>query len=103
LERQREKMGKYFGGFKEMTELPGALFVIDLEKEKIAVAEARRMKIPVIALVDTNCDPDLVDYVIPGNDDAIRSIRLVCSSLADAALEGERRWLTNQSEVASGQ
>ena len=103
LGRQGEKMIKYLGGFREMTELPGALFVIDVEKEKIAVAEAQRMKIPVIALVDTNCDPDLVDYVIPGNDDAIRSIRLVCSCMADAALEGERRWLMNQSEAGSSQ
>ena len=86
-----------------MTQLPGAILVVDVEKERIAVAEARRMKIPVIALVDTNCDPDLVDYVIPGNDDAIRSIRLVCSCLADAAIEGERRWSMNQSEIGSSQ
>ena len=99
LGRQEAKMGRYLGGFKEMTELPGAVFVIDVSREEIAVAEARRMRIPVIALVDTDCDPDLVDHAIPGNDDAIRSIRLVSSALADAAVEGQRQWVVNRAEA----
>ena len=99
LARQGTKMGRYLGGFKEMTHLPSAVFVIDVDREEIAVAEARRVRIPVIALVDTDCDPDLVDYPIPGNDDAIRSIRLVTSALADAAIEGQRRWDVNRAEV----
>ena len=92
LENQMEKMGRYLGGFKEMTELPGAMFVVDIGKEKIAVAEARRIGIPIIALVDTDCDPAHIDWPIPGNDDAIRSIRLVCSQIADAAIEGTHEW-----------
>jgi small subunit ribosomal protein S2 len=76
------------GGIKEMTRLPRALFIIDPTKERIAVAEAHRMEIPIIAIVDTNCDPDEIDYPIPGNDDAIRSVRLMSAKLADAALEG---------------
>ena len=103
LGRQEEKMSRYLGGFKEMTEVPGALFVIDVGREGIAVAEAHRMNIPVVALVDTDCNPDVVDYPIPGNDDAIRSIRLVSSCLADAALEGNRRWQVNQAEAESEQ
>jgi small subunit ribosomal protein S2 len=82
------KLNRYLGGIKEMTEMPGALFVIDVGKEAIAVAEARRVGVPVVALVDTDCDPTLIDYPIPGNDDAIRSIRLVTSRIADAFLDG---------------
>ena len=93
LDNQIEKMGRYLGGFKEMTDLPGALFIVDIGKEKIAVAEARRLGIPIVALVDTDCDPGAIDYTIPGNDDAIRSIRLVCSHMAEAAIEGTREWL----------
>ena len=100
LERQEDKMNRYLGGFKEMTAVPGVLFVIDVGREKIAVAEAHRLNIPVVALVDTDCDPDTIDYPIPGNDDAIRSIRLVSGSLADAAMDGHRRWLVNQAEQA---
>ena len=85
------KLNRYLGGIKEMTEMPGALFVIDVGKEAIAVAEARRVGVPVIALVDTDCDPTLIDYPIPGNDDAIRSIRLVTSRIADAFLDGVNR------------
>ncbi len=92
LEKQRIKAEKILGGIKEMNELPGALFIIDPRKEKITVAEARKMDIPIIALVDTNCDPDLVDHVIPGNDDAIRSIYLVASKIAGAALEGNKQF-----------
>jgi small subunit ribosomal protein S2 len=86
---ERDKLERYLGGIKTMPGLPGALFVIDLKKEKIAVAEARKLAIPIIALVDTNCDPDEVDYVIPGNDDAIRAIKLVTSKIADAYIEAK--------------
>ena len=71
-----------------MKELPGALFIVDPKKERIAVAEARKLNIPVVAIVDTNCDPDVVDYVIPGNDDAIRAVKLICSAVASAVIEG---------------
>ena len=98
LGRQEEKMDRYLGGFKEMTTLPGALFIIDIGREDIAVAEARKIGIPIVAVVDTDCDPDLVDCPIPGNDDAIRSIRLVSGYLADAAIEGHNQWLAEQSE-----
>ncbi len=83
------KLNRQMGGFKEMTELPGALFIIDPIKEKIALAEAKRVGIPVIATVDTNCNPDEIDYPIPANDDAIRAIRLICSKIADAVIEGK--------------
>ena len=85
------KMNRYLGGIKEMTELPGALFVIDVARENIAVAEARRAGIPIVALADTDCDPTLIDWPIPGNDDAIRSIRLVTGQMADAVIEGRNR------------
>jgi small subunit ribosomal protein S2 len=88
LERERAKMSRNLEGIRDMTSLPDALFVVDPRKEHIAVAEANRLGIPVIAIVDTNCDPEEVDYVIPGNDDAIRSIRLFSSRIADAYLEG---------------
>ena len=83
-----EKLDKYLGGIKDMKKLPGALFIVDPRKEKIAVAEARRLGIPVVAPLDTNCDPDMVDYPIPGNDDAIRSIQLFCKEIAEAITEG---------------
>ena len=89
IRREREKLMKSLGGIKGMSKLPGAMFVIDPSKEHIAVAEARKLEIPVIAVTDTNCNPDLVDFVVPGNDDAIRAIRLFCSSIADAVLEGK--------------
>jgi small subunit ribosomal protein S2 len=92
LERERSKLEKNLGGVKEMTRLPGAMFVIDPGKEHIAVLEAKKLGIPVVGLVDTNCDPDLVDYVIPGNDDAIRSIRLFLTSVADACVEGNQSY-----------
>ncbi len=88
LDEEIFKMNKAFGGIKAMTKMPGALFVIDPGKEKNAVAEAIRVGIPVVAIVDTDCDPDLIDYPIPGNDDAIRSIKLVTSRVADACIEG---------------
>jgi small subunit ribosomal protein S2 len=89
LEKERTKLEKTLSGIKDMTTLPGVLFVIDPKKEKIAIAEARRLSIPVVAVVDTNCDPDDADYVIPGNDDAIRAIKLIASKMADAVLEGK--------------
>jgi small subunit ribosomal protein S2 len=92
LDNQMIKLLKNLGGIKEMDRLPGAIFVIDPRREKIATAEARRLGIPVVAVVDTNCDPDEVDYIIPGNDDAIRAIKLMASKMADACLEGRARW-----------
>src|SRR3989440_5053505 len=92
LQNEMEKLKKNLGGIQEMSRLPGCLFVIDPKKEHIAVHEAMRLGIPIVALVDTNCDPEGIDYVIPGNDDAIRSIRLFCSKIADAAIEGKARY-----------
>jgi small subunit ribosomal protein S2 len=91
LEKERERFEKYLGGLKSMTSLPTALFIIDPAMETIAVNEANKIGIPVIAITDTNCDPDKIDYVIPGNDDAIRSIKLITSRIADAAVEGGQR------------
>jgi small subunit ribosomal protein S2 len=82
-------LNRQMGGFKEMTRLPGALFIVDPIKEKIALAEAKRMSIPVIAIVDTNCNPDEIDHPIPANDDAIRAVKLICSKVADAVMEGK--------------
>jgi len=92
LEREREKLEKNLGGIKEMSRLPAAIFVIDTKKEHIAVHEANRLGIPVVAVVDTNCDPEGIDYVIPGNDDAIRSIRLFTGKIAEACVEGRARY-----------
>jgi small subunit ribosomal protein S2 len=89
LNEKIEKLNKQMGGFKEMTTLPGALFIIDPTKERIALAEAKRMAIPVVAVVDTNCNPDEIDHPIPANDDAIRAIKLICSKVADAVIEGK--------------
>jgi small subunit ribosomal protein S2 len=88
LQREKQKLERSLGGIKDMGRLPGAVFIVDPKKEHIAVAEANRLQIPVVAIVDTNCDPDLIDYLIPGNDDATRAIQLYCSRVADAALEG---------------
>jgi small subunit ribosomal protein S2 len=90
LRHEMEKLEKNLGGIKEMKKLPGALFVVDPRKESIAVAEARKLNIPIVAVVDTNCDPDLIDYVIPGNDDAIRAVKLLTNKMADAVLEGRQ-------------
>ena len=87
---EREKLEKNLGGIREMKKLPGALFVVDPRKEHIAVAEARALKIPIVGIVDTNCDPDEIDYVIPGNDDAIRAVKLIAGKMADAVLEGKQ-------------
>lgn len=90
IEKEREKLEKILGGIKGMGKLPGALFVIDPKNETIAISEAKKLGIPVVAVVDTNCDPDPIDYVIPGNDDAIRAIRLLTSKMADAVIEGSQ-------------
>ncbi len=90
MRHEMEKLEKFMGGIKTMTKLPDAMFVIDPRKEKNAVAEARRLGIPVVAIVDTNCDPDEVDYVIPGNDDAIRAVKLLTGKMAEAILEGKQ-------------
>ena len=88
LNLEIEKLEKFLGGIKDMKKLPGALFVVDPRKEKIAVAEARKLGIPIVAIVDTNCDPDEIDYVIPGNDDAIRAVKLIAATMADAVHRG---------------
>ncbi|MBI4710267.1 MAG: 30S ribosomal protein S2 [Nitrospirae bacterium] len=101
LETERLRLEKNLRGVKEMNALPGALFIVDPKKERIAVAEAKRLSIPVVAIVDTNCDPDEIDYPIPGNDDAIRSIKLITAKIADASLEGKSildKTLTEASE-----
>ena len=90
LRLERDKLNKNLGGIQEMKRLPGALFIVDPRKERIAIAEARNLGIPVVAIVDTNCDPDEVDYIIPGNDDAIRAVKLFASKMADAVLEGKQ-------------
>lgn len=88
LRKEQERLEKFLGGIKGMKGLPGAMFVIDPRKERIAVAEARKLGIPIVAIVDTNCDPDEIDYIIPGNDDAIRAVKLLTGKMADAVLEG---------------
>jgi small subunit ribosomal protein S2 len=90
LRGEMEKLEKYLGGIKNMEKLPGAMFIVDPRKERNAILEARKLGIPIVAIVDTNCDPDEVDYVIPGNDDAIRAVKLIASKLADAILEGHQ-------------
>ena len=90
LQHEREKLQENLGGIREMKNLPGCLFVVDPRKEHIAVAEARALNIPIVAIVDTNCDPDEIDYVIPGNDDAIRAVKLIAGKMADAVLEGKQ-------------
>ena len=90
LKKELERLEKFLGGIKEMKELPDALFIIDPRKERIAVAEARKLNIPIIGIVDTNCDPDEIDVVIPANDDAIRAVKLLTSKMADAILEAKQ-------------
>jgi small subunit ribosomal protein S2 len=92
LAKEREKLDGNLGGIRSMGHLPGAIFIIDPKNEAIAVNEGRRLKIPIVAIVDTNCDPDEIDYPIPGNDDAIRAIRLLTSRMADACIEGRQKW-----------
>jgi len=90
LRNEMDKLERFLGGIKNMDKLPGVMFVVDPRKEKIAVAEARKLNIPVVAIVDTNCDPDEIDYIIPGNDDAIRAVKLITSKIADAVVEGKQ-------------
>ncbi|NMB46787.1 MAG: 30S ribosomal protein S2 [Firmicutes bacterium] len=89
LYKEHDKLERFLGGIRDMNKLPGAVFIVDPRKERIAVAEARKLRIPIVAIVDTNCDPDEIDYVIPGNDDAIRAIRLLTGIMADAVIEGK--------------
>ena len=90
LNLEIEKLEKFLGGIKDMKKLPAAMFIVDPRKEKIAVAEAKKLGIPIVAIVDTNCDPDEIDYVIPGNDDAIRAVKLLSATMADAIIEGRQ-------------
>ncbi|WP_068672374.1 30S ribosomal protein S2 [Oceanobacillus sp. Castelsardo] len=100
LLKEKERLVKFLGGIKEMKSLPDALFVIDPRKERIAIAEAHKLNIPIVGIVDTNCDPDEIDYVIPANDDAIRAVKLLTSKMADAILEVKQGEVTEEAEVA---
>ena len=100
---EREKLEKNLGGIREMKKLPGAMFVVDPRKEHIAVAEARILNIPIVGIVDTNCDPDEIDYVIPGNDDAIRAVKLIAGKMADAVLEGRQGDQTGETEAVEAE
>jgi small subunit ribosomal protein S2 len=100
LEQERTKLEKNLSGIKNMSGIPGALFIVDPKKERIAVAEARKLSVPIVAIVDTNCDPDEIDYVIPGNDDAIRAIKLITSKIADAIMEGKETLSKKNAEEA---
>ena len=97
------KLNRNLFGIKEMTDMPGVLFVIDIGKEHIAIAEARKVGVPIVALVDSDCDPDLIDYPIPGNDDAIRSIRLITAKMADAIIDGQNRRMSLETEEMSSE
>ena len=101
LSREKEKLNKVLSGIVEMTRLPGAIFVVDIKKEAIAVKEARRLGVPIFAIVDTNCDPESVDYVIPANDDAIKSVQVVTRAFADAVLMGKEQSAARQMEMAA--
>ena len=90
LKKEMEKLERFLGGIKEMNRIPGAMFIVDPKKERIAIAEAKKLGIPTVAIVDTNCDPDEIDYVIPGNDDAIRAVKLISGRMADAIIEGHQ-------------
>jgi len=99
LRLEMEKLTKYLGGIKDMKKLPGALFIVDPRKENIAVLEARKLNIPIVATVDTNCDPDVIDHVIPANDDAIRAVKLLTAKMADAVLEGQGMQMEEAAEA----
>ncbi len=103
LKHEREKLEKFLGGIKTMRKLPSALFIVDPRKEKIAIAEAKKLGIPVVAIVDTNCDPEEVDYVIPGNDDAIRAVKLIASTIANAIMEGRQGVDAGEEATASAE
>lgn len=96
---EKDKLERFLGGIKHMKELPAAIFIVDPRKERIAVAEARKLNIPIISIVDTNCDPDEIDYIIPGNDDAIRAVKLITSKIADAAIEGTQGIIDDEEVV----
>lgn len=100
LKREQEKLEHNLGGIRTLKGLPGAVFIVDLKREHLAAAEANKLGVPVVAILDTNCDPDVVDYVIPGNDDAIRAIRLISGKMSDAAVEGQQE---HQSRIAEAQ
>ncbi|MBM4140054.1 MAG: 30S ribosomal protein S2 [Nitrospira sp.] len=100
MEKEKDKLEKNLSGIKDIPGIPGAVFIVDPKKERIAIAEARKLSVPIVAIVDTNCDPDEVDYVIPGNDDAIRAIRLITSKIADAVLEGKETLSKSVAEEA---
>ena len=105
LQKDRDKLLKVLGGIRNIKGVPKGLFVVDPKREQIAITEARRLKIPIVAMVDTNCDPDLIDYIIPGNDDAIRAIKLFSNKMADAVLEGKRKFeerIQAESDKVSG-
>lgn len=99
LQKEMDRLEKFLGGIKEMKSLPDAIFIVDPRKERIAVAEAHKLNIPIISIVDTNCDPDEIDYVIPGNDDAIRAVRLLTSKMADAVVEATQTEEVVEEEV----
>jgi small subunit ribosomal protein S2 len=99
LKREKAKLEKVLTGIKEMEKLPVAIFVVDPKKEKIAIAEANKLSIPIVAIVDTNCNPEEIDYVIPGNDDAIRAIKLISSVIADAVIEGKKSTVERENEI----
>ncbi len=103
LKLEREKLEKFIGGISDMRQIPGAMFIVDPRKERIAVLEARKLRIPIVAIVDTNCDPDEVDYVIPGNDDAIRAVKLIAGAMADAVLEGRQGVSTGEGAEADAE
>lgn len=103
MKRELEKLEKNLGGIADMKQLPGAIFIIDSKKEEIAVSEARKLNIPVIATVDTNCDPDLIDFPIPANDDAIRAVKLLASKMADAVLEGRQGQQEEEAEAPAAE
>lgn len=100
LRKEKERLEKFLGGIKDMDRIPDAIFIVDPRKERIAVAEAHKLNIPIVAIVDTNCDPDEVDYVIPGNDDAIRAVKLIAAKIADAVIEGKQgEQMTSETQV----
>ena len=102
LQKERLRLEKFLGGIRNMHKLPGAIFIVDPRKERIAVAEARKLEIPIIGIVDTNCDPDEIDYVIPGNDDAIRAVKLLAGKIADAVIEAKQGEQLNDAAPAAG-
>jgi len=101
VEKEIAKLNRLMGGFKEMVKLPAALFIVDPTKEKIAVSEARKMGIPIVAMVDTDCDPDVITYPVPSNDDAIKAIKLICNRMAEAVIEGKMMRETGEAEAAA--